>query len=173
MNWLNANESQVLERRFIDFAEVYGETYEEDQLNLYKYYVKSFGCRLNEAGLQVPKDLIELFPKMRFQTGLRLTFWVDEAILEMPKIDRDAIIGKSDLMKAADDSYIFNEYISWFNTRHWYLFDPEPTLGSIWTANSRVVYLGAANVFDDGSLPLSDVIEFRAKIEARKREFEL
>jgi hypothetical protein len=172
MKWIYENESQVLKRRFIDFSDVYGETFEADQRNLYKYYVKSFGCRLNEAGIEVPNDLVDLLPKLKFQTGLRLTFWVNEAILEMPKIDRDPFIGKGDLWKVSDDSYTFNEHVSWFFVQHWYLSDPEPTLGSVWTANTQVVYLGAYNPFDEGSLPIAETLEFREKIAARKREIE-
>jgi hypothetical protein len=170
--WVHANENKVLRRRFIDFFEVFGDSFETDQLNLYKYYVKSFGCRLNEAGINIPKDLIALLPETTFRTGLRLTFWVNEAKLEMPKIDRDTFIGKGDLIGIGDDAYNFNEYVSWLTVEHWYLSDPEPTLGSVWTANARVVYLGAHNPFDESSLSLSETIEYRAKIDARRREIE-
>ena len=38
------NEPLVLHRRIIDFKEVYGDSFEDSQRDLFKYFVKSFAA---------------------------------------------------------------------------------------------------------------------------------
>jgi 5-methylcytosine-specific restriction endonuclease McrA len=64
ISWVVANESAVLHKRMIDFAEVYGASFEEAQRNLFKYFVKNLGCRLVDTGELVPPDLVELLPRV-------------------------------------------------------------------------------------------------------------
>jgi len=151
ISWIHANESGVLRKRFVDFADVYGEQFEVPQTDLYKYFAKSFGCRLVEAGTAVPADIVQLLGQPTFRTRLRITFSVDEDVLTMlpPDVQKN-FIGKGDLVQWADrqnrsqvTGYTFHEHVSWFTTNYWYDSPPDPTSGSTWTANSRVIYLGA------------------------------
>jgi len=50
----------------------------------WKYFVKSFGCRLVDAGEPVPRDLVELLPRESFRTKLAITFCVNEDVLLLP-----------------------------------------------------------------------------------------
>lgn len=76
------NENLIVKRRFVDFRDVYGDEFEVGQCNLYKYFVKSFGCRLANDDHPVPEDLPVLLSKRRFRTRLRITFSVDEEYLD-------------------------------------------------------------------------------------------
>ena len=150
MVWLMANESEVLRRRFINFADVYGDHFETPQRDLYKYFAKSIGCRLYDAGYTVPKDVIELLSLTHFQTALCLTFAVNEDILILSPADRDGFIGKGDLVALLNRSdpeeiigYLWNEHISWFTIFYWYAHQPDGDLGSTWVANSQHIYLGS------------------------------
>jgi hypothetical protein len=150
MEWLITNESQVLQRRFINFAEVYGDQFEYLQRNLFKYFSKSFGCRLVESEYNVPADIIELFDLTYFKTGLCLTFAVNEDTLLLSSNIQDGFIGKGDLtviVNRYDDSdirgYFWSEHVSWFTVFYWYARLPDGNLGSTWVANSQHVYLGS------------------------------
>lgn len=150
ISWVLDNEEIVLGKRFVNFENVFGVTFEEDQRNLFKYFAKSFGCRVVEAGRAVPNDVVELLLKSHFQTGLRITFSVNEDILLLPKTDRNSFIGKADfgvMVSKKNPSevtgYIWREHVSWFNVNYWYLAQPEGDLGSIWMANSQHIYLGS------------------------------
>jgi len=150
MEWLTKNDSIVLKRRFINFAEVYGDQFEGSQRNLFKYFAKSFGCRLIEAGYKVPRDIIDLFDLRYFQTALYLTFAINEGILLLQSGINDGFIGKGDLtviLNRYDDSdirgYFWSEHVSWFTVFYWYGRLPDGNLGSTWVANSQHVYLGS------------------------------
>ncbi len=150
IEWVFRNESLVLRRRFVNFDEVFGPDFPLHQLNLYKYFAKSFGCRLIDAGQAVPEDVRDLFGKEQFQTALRITFSVNEDVLAMPASDRDGFIGKSDLTAMVQrndptqiDGFIFNEHVSWFTTHYWYAFAPDGNLGAAWVADSQHIYLGS------------------------------
>ena len=157
ISWVFAHEEKVLQSRLIDFEEVYGAEFPAQQTNLYKYFAKSFGCRLTDAGYGVPKDIIELFPLPTFRTALRITFSVNEDIYNlMQKSWRDGFIGKGELLfYASPDApevhtgYVWNEHVSWFTVHIWYDVQPWPKLGATWVADSQCVYLGS-------NFPLTD-----------------
>lgn len=157
IDWImKNNEGIVLHRRFIDFAEIYGSDWESRQLYLYKYFSKSFGCRLVDAGANVPADVVELIGKDRFRTGLRLTVAVNEDILLMSSKDRDGFIGKGDLLSWASphtqevaDGFTWNEHVSWLTICYWYNRFPDGSCGSTWVADSQFLYLGIIAPLDD------------------------
>ena len=41
----------------VSFEEIYGDSWQDDALNLARYYAKHFGCRIVRAGLPVPDSL--------------------------------------------------------------------------------------------------------------------
>lgn len=158
IKWLFQNEDKILRQREIDFMDVYGSDFELKQLDLFKYFAKSIGCRIADAGESVPIDLRAIFKNESPQTKLQITFSVNEDILSMPQNHRDGFIGKGDLMamkKRTDPSQItgfyFNEHVSWFTIYYWHGMTPEEGAGSVWVANSRKVALGShyANLTPD------------------------
>jgi|TARA_Y100001973_G_C5209118_1_gene343996 hypothetical protein len=150
VDWVLRNEAEILKKRFIDFNQVFGNYYEDLQRNLYKYYAKSFGCRLADAGHPVPSDVVKLFDLQHFQTALRITFSVNEDVLIISKESRDGFIGQSDLYAWVDrarpeqiDGYQSNEHVSWFTAHFWYDIHPDGRCGSSWIADNQFVYLGS------------------------------
>jgi hypothetical protein len=151
ISWILEKECIVLRKRFLNFAEIYNAGFEERQRNLFKYFVKSFGCRLVDGGEAVPQDLIALLPQHQFRTALKITFSVNEDTLLLPKSDRDGFIGKSDLINhgskanpATGNGYTWSEHVSWLTVLYWYMVDPEGGLGTTWIANVQYLYLGSA-----------------------------
>ena len=147
-NYLLEQQELILHKRFIDFRDVYGENFESGQRNLYKYFVKSFCCRLVNAGRNVPKHLVKLLEKDRFLTKLRITFAINEDKVLLLK-DKVEIVGNGELWilsnsTIADNcSYSFSEYLSYLHIFHWYNCTTDGRLGSPWTADSQFIYLGS------------------------------
>jgi hypothetical protein len=166
---LDQNEESILKKRFINFAEVFGSNWPNLQCDLYKYFAKSFGCRLIDAGITVPVDVVDLMGKDRFQTGLRLTLAVNEDILLMPHSDRNGFIGKSDLFgwsapeeTGTYDSFTWNEHVSWLTTCYWYNKVPDGSYGSTWVADCQYLYFGSFAPLDNESR-----LEFIEKVNSR------
>ena len=172
VSWLQVNEAEVLNKRVVNFFDVYGDNFEEKQRNLFKYFVKSFGCRLVDAVHNVPKDLIDLLPKQSFRTALKISFCVNEDILLLP--EKSQFVGKGNLIalpaksnQSIVNGYIWHENYSWFTVNYWYKTSPQSGLGSTWIADAQHVYLGSLsplseqqhNEFTEGSLRRADLIE--------------
>lgn len=148
--WLFENEKIILSRRFIDFAEIYGDDFSVEQCNLYKYFAKSFGCRIAEDGLRVPKDVVNLLGLPSFYTGLRLSLSVNEDTLSLAKEMGRGWFGKGECYYSAKREApadlvgcTWHEDIFWLRINYWYDCVPDPTQGSVWVADSQCVYLGS------------------------------
>lgn len=167
--YLLQNEDVILKRRFVDFKDVYGDEFESSQRNLYKYFVKSFGCMLANDGYSIPEDLPALLPKKRFKTRLRITFSVHEDFL-LP-LNGFKILGNGPLMtlvplqetrptwlekwraknygRTRPLQYQYSKNFKWLYVWFWYRILPDGRLGSTWIADSQYVYLGSHKVLSD------------------------
>ena len=145
--WYDSNRKSVDKQRVIDFKEVYGDQWFEKQLNLFRYFVKEFGCRLTYENIPVPSDLIESLNKDRFLTAFYVSFlWnYDLAMMNAAA----PILISLPLTKKE----IGNDEIGYFSGRtydclsilyHYGTYNPvsENHIGAPWAGNSRCVYLG-------------------------------
>lgn len=169
VTYLLQNEDIILKRRFVDFKDVYGDEFEVGQRHLYKYFVKSFGCRLANDGYPIPEDLPALLSKRRFRTRLRITFSVHEDLLLLPEGIK--ILGNGPLMTLLSRQetrptwlercrskkygrthpleYRCSENFKWLYVWFWYNIPPQGRLGSTWIADSQYIYIGSHEVLSD------------------------
>lgn len=167
--YIRQNKDLIIKRRLIDFQDIYGDEFEVGQCNLYKYFVKSLGCRLSNDNYPIPEDLPALLPKRSFRTRLRITLSVSEDFLLLPENVKTA--GKGNLMtflplqetrptwlekwrakkhgRTRPLEYQWSESFEWLYVWYWYNTLPNGKLGSTWIADSRYVYLGSYEVLSD------------------------
>lgn len=164
---LNA-EKLITQRRVIDFADVYGDSFEDSQRNLYKYFAKLFGCDLAANRLSVPEDVRALIAPSYFLTKFRVTFAVNEDKLILPPSDRptgfDELLTNMENLKTRADPnpwYQWGLFFSFLHIGLWYDCVPAAPVGACWTANSRYIYLGHF-------APLSE--EMREKLRQKAAE---
>ena len=152
VDWILDNEEAVFRRRLVDLYEIYGPSFPESQRNLFKYLVKSFGCRFVDAGLEVPMDLVSLLQKEHFITALRISFSVNEDLLLMPKKSRDTWLAKGDMCAwnstdcTPSTGYDWHESVAWLRFNYWYGIEPDGNYGNPWIANARFLYFGSFHV---------------------------
>lgn len=147
--WIFENSSQIFEKRRIPLWEVYDhETYTYQCPNLYKYFVKTFGCRLASIDVPVPVNLTNLLSQEHFETGLRLSFSINKSTFAMLPKDRDNIQGVGELHRIDSESQGYMERYSWSYDigwlTIWYFYDLEVPceLVAIWTSDTACIYLG-------------------------------
>ena len=150
MDWVMDNEALVLDKRVIDFHDVYGSRMEVGQRNLFQYFAKSLGCKIVSSKRPVPWDIRFLLFQKKFITGLQITLSVNENLLRTPKEKRNRILGKGALyyipqkvLFKAFSPYIWHEHVSWFWINYWYRYPPDGSTGTPWIANSQYAYLGS------------------------------
>ncbi len=155
VDWMLGNEDEIFASHAVDFPSVYGSRdFEVQQLNLFKYFAKCFGCRLDEAQRAVPDDVRALLDQRRFRTGLCITFSIQPAmevegesvsllnslgtfpLLEFPLWDNEEkILG-----------YSCGQHVSWLAIHFWYCIEPPNELGEIWVADRDRVRLGKSPI---------------------------
>lgn len=144
--WVMANEAEVVRRRVIDFEAVYGVDWANKQRDLFKFFAKCFGCRVDEAGRSVPQDVIHLMGKDAFDTQLYVTFAVNEE--QLSRKPKDQAIGTQALLDYKSRStgelrgYECGIHYRWLLMMLWYSHFPLEPLGASWIANSKFLYLG-------------------------------
>lgn len=148
IDWIMQNEQLVLHRMFIDFSEIFGSGWKNEQRGLYKYFAKSFGCRLINAGVDVPADVVTLFGKNVFRTALRLTVAINKDVLLLPPHVRNGFIGKGELLSLSPRhtpglpiGFVWDEHVSWLTIGYWYNCLPTDNFPT-WVADQQFIHLG-------------------------------
>ena len=159
--WIIANEAEVVRRRVIDFEAVYGTEWAHKQRDLFKYFAKCFGCRVDEAGRNVPQDVIDLIGQESFETQLYVTFAVNED--QLSRAAADQAVGTQALLDYKSRStgelvgYECGIHYGWLLMLLWHNHFPLEPLGASWVANSKFLYLGwyVHPAIDDGADPVA------------------
>lgn len=147
--YIFVNQQSIFKKLFIDLTD----TFSEDGLlygrpNLYKYFVKAFGCRLTHAGFPVPLDLVSLLFQEYFETKIRLCFSINKTMFAMHPQDRNNFLGVGDLIRLDSKSRGTMERFQWYINigwlRVWLFYDVEipPKVGASWTSDGACLYLG-------------------------------
>lgn len=147
--WIFENQPAVLERRFIDLYRVFdGDGAIASCPALYKYFVKAFGCRLADAGLAVPRHLVDLLNLDRFLTKLRLAFAVHKTMFAMSPEVRANYLAIGELVRLDSRSlgrmerYVWHLQVGWLRVGFYYDIDVPSGAGAPWTSDSACIYLG-------------------------------
>lgn len=144
--WAMDHEDDILKRRVIDFETVYGVDWKAKQRDLFKYFAKCFGCRLDESGREVPFDVVGLLGEQSFQTAFYVTAFVNEDQLLLPVTAQ--AIGTADLYANQERStgeelgFQCGHHYRWLCFMYWYDHFSLDPVGAKWVADSKHLYLG-------------------------------
>ncbi|EIA0766996.1 hypothetical protein O1B10_001519 [Vibrio cholerae] len=157
VDYVFRNEQEIIRKRYIDFADVYGDDFDAQQCDLFRYFAKSFGCRLADIQISVPSDVVNILKVRPFETALSINFCINTDVLLLPKSVRDGFIGKGDLVASLDkkhpnevNGYYWDENISWLFLHYWYNTEVDGDKGSKWLADNRHIYLGEIAPLPEG-----------------------
>jgi hypothetical protein len=142
--WAMSNQREVVARRVIDFESVFGSDWETQQRNLFKYFAKCFGCRMNEAGRVVPRDVVDLLGRVSFTTAFYVTFLVNEDFeeLNIQNVGTEPLIVHLERPSSNEVGFQCGHSVGWLIIMYWYQHFPHEPVGSRWIANAKHVYLG-------------------------------
>jgi len=142
---IESNRDLILRHRQIDFQNVYGNNWENLQLNLFRYFAKMLGCRIADFGEKVPMDLKNLLFSVPFKTMLWVCMAVNEDELKMPLADQ-TMLWTGNLItnkpRITYPKYAASCSYKWLFISFWYGWGPFGSVGSQWCADSQYLYLG-------------------------------
>lgn len=81
-----AHADNLHSRTHLDWAEVYGEEWQEGAISLARYFVKQFGCMMATERLHVPQDAIDFVQGSPRSASLHLALWRDHRIVQAHKM---------------------------------------------------------------------------------------
>lgn len=143
---------EINKKRMIDYKEIYGENFPEQQTNLFKYFVKIFGCDLSENGFAVPLDIVNIIDKIYFETRLKITLSINENII-LSDNPTNFLYGNGYLITTdsnlksrleIDTKYRFEIDLSYLRVNFFYNTFTDIGLGSDWVADKQYLYLGSS-----------------------------
>lgn len=163
IEYVEKNSSTVLARRQINFEHVFGNTWRDDQANLFLYFAKAFGCRIADAGMKIPQDISELFDKIYPKKPFAFCFSVDEDERNKPSAQQTRL-GITALIHNGEDAtnvrFSTAARYRWLIISYWYNWGPFGPMGEPWIRNQQFICLGSyrsgedrvTEVLEDGSL---------------------
>lgn len=162
-NYIYNNKELIWNKRMINFHHIYEDEFELQQKNLFKYFVKSFCCRLNDAGLPIPNDLKELLPFDFFVTRLQISFSVLEVMNKFPNDFTNGFFHLGNLYTTTSNGYLWKQVINYLVINFFYLANPEGEKGYPWIADNQFLYLGSIETFTQDEW--DDIISVAKKLE--------
>lgn len=145
------NSELILEKRFIDFEEIFGENFDIQQTNLFKYFLKSFGCRIYaNPNFKVPTDVINILKNdlTHFNTGLTITMSIDKEVINTHGKYCFDFIRKKELLfynlenHTQQFGFNFSENVGWFTINYFYLIHINKKSGVEWIADRKIIFIG-------------------------------
>lgn len=147
------NYELIIEKRIINFSNIYENYCLDNQLNLYKYFTKAFGCDLAQYGFKVPKDMVSLLQKSEFNRKLKISFSINEemAVVNNPikgKYGNGWLITTANNLNTKNEintKYKFRQDLSYLTVNFLYNCYEEVGLGFEWILTKEYIDIGSSN----------------------------
>ncbi len=149
------NKAEILKRRQICFSDVYGENWVAKQLELFRYFTKSFGCRIADAGRNVPEDFVDIMNSRNFKTQLYVCIAINEDSLADDVFGSlRASIGNIVINKGnvEHEKYAAANFYKWLVFSYWYGWEPFGPTGERWCADREFLCIGS---YKKSEMPVS------------------
>lgn len=138
--------NDILNTKIIKFNKIFNYNTKKQQLNLFKYFVKSFGCQLIENNISAPTNLVD-FLNGNNKHNLHLAFSIrddieknEKSFFEFYQVHNLEKLEDKDTVKIL--KYMWAETIGWLRISYWYNCIPESFVGSTWQGRSKKIVLG-------------------------------
>jgi len=76
VNYALTNTPELINKKYLDFGEIYGDHWYEMKQNLIRYYAKHLGCRLAFKNIDIPNKLIDFLNGENVLDSIKLEFQI-------------------------------------------------------------------------------------------------
>lgn len=151
VDYVLANKTIIAEKQTIDLTEIYKDNYQE-KWNLFKYFVKIFGCDLVDSKCIVPLDLVELLNNK--ETNIK--FYICFSVF----YDGIGATGIGELLtNDSKTTFSFSSYFGNLNINYYYGWLPEEQIGNNWQPENNLIKLNTISFVDAHYKALAHLIE--------------
>ena len=146
MEFVQAHDRELKFTRMVDLNRIVLNYGSELATNLYSYFVKAFGCQLQEHGQQPPTELCEHLLGKRHNTNLIITFAIYASMplqLSSPMVQIHNLEGDIEVGTRRPVNYMWAVSIEWFTIVFWYNKPPAIGLGHPWDGTFDQIRMGS------------------------------
>jgi len=146
MEYCISHESELKMNRKVDFKNIAKHDTGTFSKSLYSYFIKSFGCQLQESGQIPPIELSECLLVKRNNTNLKVTFAIYENMpqnLPAPMIQVYDLEGVYDNLLKKPLNFTWWVSIAWLTIIFWFNKEPAVALGSPFIGDIRNIDIGS------------------------------
>ena len=145
MEFVQVNDKKLKHTRKVDFNRIVQNNAIGFVENLYSYFVKVFGCQLQEQRQQPPSELSEYLLGKRNNINLCITFAIYESMpqnLPSPMVQIHGLEGDVEDDTKRPLNYEWAVSIEWFTILFWYNKQPTIDLGQPWDGTFDQIRMG-------------------------------
>ena len=138
--------SELKKKYRIDFTEVTQTDINKFTSNLYSFFVKAFGCQLQEHGQKPPLELSEFLLGKRATTNLKVSLAIYESMpqnLTSPMIQIHNLEGDFDNFLKKPVNFTWSISIEWLTICFWFNKEPSEDLGSPFIGDIDNINIGS------------------------------
>jgi hypothetical protein len=146
MEYFIFHESELKKIRKVDFKNIAQYDNGIFSKRLYSYFIKSFGCQLQESGQIPPIELSEILLEKRNNTNLKVTFATYERMpqnLTSPMIQIHDLEGDFDNLLKKPLNFTWAVSIAWLTIIFWFNKVPAVALGSPFVGDAGNIDIGS------------------------------
>lgn len=153
ITYMENNRDNIISRRQINFRNIYGTDWPVQQLELFRYFTKAFGCRIAEVEHTVPEDFRNVLSQSSFVTGLWICVAVNEDIIQSTDTNQPVLkVGHLITNQFVDPAnqctnlpkkYASAHFYKWLIFTYWYGWGPFGPVGGRWCADLEYLHLGS------------------------------
>lgn len=103
INILRDNKKEIVENKYIDLSKFK----KFDRQNLFRYFAKEFGCKINNERLAVPQCIKDMMHGKQYGKNLMLLFYFND---DNKKLKIGDQITQSDILRSEKDDVIVDQY---------------------------------------------------------------
>jgi hypothetical protein len=118
----------------------------KERRNLFLYFIKAFGCQLNDRKLVVPQVLRDALLGKNYDASFRVSIRLNQA--PQPFLQNFPLEGNQDDQQKPVD-FFWAQDNGWFTVVHAYRRPISPEFGEEWFGKSRTIRVGRWSVSND------------------------
>ncbi|HED38434.1 MAG TPA: hypothetical protein ENI76_09370 [Ignavibacteria bacterium] len=138
MNHIKDNFDEIKSSKIINCSNIYGnKNRKSHQEHLFKYFIKSLGCRIDSIGHTVPKVFVNAMNGHNYGKLLKVTFQLNQNF--EPAVGEYAFHGDIDANKEPLN-YFWGQYAGWVSVYYACNRNMPNELGTTWYGKSKSIH---------------------------------
>lgn len=133
MRYVNSNFQLLMKEQVLFTHKIFNKDIKKEQENLFRFFIKSFGCRIDNQGHAVPIELINAMHGNSYGKSLKVSFGLN---IREPCVGEFSLEGQVDHNKKPVN-YFWAQFVGGLSIYYVYNREMPVELGEVWYGKSK------------------------------------